>query len=178
MSFPELLRQHSPILLSGEEIDKLNNHYQLLLRWNAVMNLTAIRDTEEIVLRHYCESLFLAQYLPNGPLTVADIGSGPGFPGFPVAVVRPQYAVTLIESHQRKAVFLKEASRRLPNLSVLSKRAEDVNGHFDWVISRAVRIEDVFRSQLSSNYAVLVGAEEEGIPLPWGKNRRLMIRSN
>jgi 16S rRNA (guanine527-N7)-methyltransferase len=141
------------------------------------MNLTSIRNTEEVVLRHYCESLFLAQHLPSEPLTIADIGSGPGFPGFPVAVVRPDCQVTLIESHQRKAVFLKEASRHVPNISVLSKRAGAVDQRFDWVISRAVRIDDVLGSNLARNYAVLSGADSDGIPLPWGRNRKLVICS-
>ena len=177
MNFPDLLRQHSPILLSPEQIATLNRHYETLVRWNAVMNLTAIQDPEEIVLRHYCESLFLARHLPSEPLSIADIGSGPGFPGFPVAIVRPDCAVTLVESHQRKAVFLKEVSRGVPNLSVLSERAKDVNRAFDWVISRAVRIDEVFAPKLARNYAVLSGAEEKGIPLPWGKHRSLVIRS-
>ena len=177
MSFPELLRQHSPIVLSDRQIAVLNRHYDTLVRWNSVMNLTAIRNAEEVVLRHYCESLFLAHHLPNEPLSIADIGSGPGFPGLPVAVARPDCAVTLIESHQRKAVFLKEVSRCVANVTVLPKRAEDVDRTFDWAVSRAVRIEDVFASKLATRYAVLVGEREGGIPLPWGKNRRLLIRS-
>jgi 16S rRNA (guanine527-N7)-methyltransferase len=177
MSCPDLLRRNSPIPLSEAQLDALYRHYELLVRWNSVMNLTAIRDTEEIVLRHYCESLFLAQYLPEQSISIADIGSGPGFPGFPVAVARPDCSVTLIESHRRKGVFLKEASRGIPNISVLSERAEEVKRTFDWVISRAVRIQDVLSSRLAKNCAVLVGGEEEGIPLPWGTNRRLLIRS-
>ena len=77
--------------------------------------------------------------LPAGVLRIADVGSGAGFPGFPVAVLRPDCSVTLIESHQRKAVYLKEASRKLPNVRVLSKLAEDVadiGEEYDWVISR------------------------------------------
>ena len=177
MSFPDLLRQYTPLSLSHEQIATLNRHYEMLVRWNAVMNLTSIRNPEKIVLRHYCESLFLAQHLPSEPLRIADFGSGAGFPGFPVAIVRPDCAVTLVESHQRKAVFLKEVSRGIPNLSVLSKRAEDVDQIFDWVISRAVRIDDVFAPKLAHSYAVLAGSEENGIPLPWGKNRHLLIRS-
>jgi 16S rRNA (guanine527-N7)-methyltransferase len=177
MSFPDLLRRNSPISLSDTQLDALNRHYELLLRWNSVMNLTAIRDIEEIVLRHYCESLFLAQYLPEQSISIADIGSGPGFPGFPVAVARPDCSITLIESHRRTGVFLKETSRGIPNIFVLTERAKDVKRTFDWVIARAVRIQDVLGSGLARNYAVLVGGEQEGISLPWGKNRRLLIRS-
>ena len=103
------------------------------------MNLTTvIRTLEEAIERHYCESLFLAAQLAGRrSCGVADVGSGAGFPGFPVAVLRPDCSVTLIESHQRKAVFLREASRGLPNVRVLANRAEDVTRQFDRVISRA-----------------------------------------
>src|SRR4051812_20933588 len=105
-----------------------------MVRWNKIINLTRIEDVEEAVDRHYGESLLLGISLPSGPLRVADLGSGAGFPGYPVAVLRPEVSVTLIESHQRKAVFLKECSRELSNVSVFSKRAEDVPGNFDWVV--------------------------------------------
>src|ERR1017187_6190482 len=101
------------------------------MRWNRSLNLTAIRSREEAIERHYCESLFLGARLPAGALRIADVGSGAGFPGFPVAVLRPECSVTLIESHKRKAVFLREASRTLPNVRVFAKRAEDVGERFD-----------------------------------------------
>src|SRR5580704_17440976 len=113
------------------------------MRWNKTLNLTAIRNREEAIERHYCESLFLGARLPAGALRIADIGSGAGFPGLPVAVLRPDCSMTLIESHQRKAVFLREASRKVLNVRVLAKRAEDVDEEFDWVISRAVSYEDL-----------------------------------
>src|SRR5262245_40368629 len=97
--------------LSSGQVDQLYQHYELLQRWNQRINLTAITDLTEAVDRHYAESLFLASKLPSVPLRIADIGSGAGFPGFPVAVLRPDCRVTLIESHQRKAVFLMEAAR-------------------------------------------------------------------
>src|SRR5208283_5706443 len=129
--------------LAPGQVEALKAHYQLLLRWNRTLNLTSIRRMEEAVERHYCESLFLGAHLPQGALRIADIGSGAGFPGLPVAVLRPDCAVTLIESHQRKAVFLREASRSLPNVRVLARRAEDVKEQFDWAISRAVSYQDV-----------------------------------
>jgi 16S rRNA (guanine(527)-N(7))-methyltransferase RsmG len=124
--------------LTGEQEAALEAHLDLLMRWNRTLNLTAIRNREEAIERHYCESLFLGAKLPAGRLRIADVGSGAGFPGFPVAVLRPECSVTLIESHQRKAVFLREASRKVPNVKVAAKRAEDVTEAFDWVISRAV----------------------------------------
>jgi len=116
-----------------------------------------------------------------------DIGSGAGFPGFPVAVLRPECSVTLIESHQRKAVFLREASRNLLNVRVLARRAEDVNERFDWAISRAVSYEDLasFLKNLAPNADLLTGGEEPPggigfvwqpqIPMPWGAQRFLRI---
>ena len=151
------------------------------------MNLTAVQSPEEIVERHYCEALFLAAHLPPGSASVADIGSGAGFPGFPAAVLRPELTVTLIESHQRKAVFLREASRRLTNVSVVAKRAEEVGVRFDWAVSRAVRYEDIASAlpRLAPKAALLVGdvdpAELPGydwsdpIPLPWGRRRYLLL---
>ena len=111
--FADILRARLACIidLSPAQVSALDAHYQLLLRWNRTLNLTRVESLEEAVERHYCESVFLASHLPAGPLRVADIGSGAGFPGFPVAVARPDCQVTLIESHQRKAVFLREASR-------------------------------------------------------------------
>src|SRR5688572_7125078 len=138
-------------------LPELEAHRELLRRWNQKLNLTS----EDSVERHYGESLFLAEHLPPGPLRIADIGSGAGFPGFPVAVVRPDCQVTLIESHQRKAVFLKEAARKQSNIRVLAKRAEDVDERFDWVISRGVSFMDlaVNLKRLAPNAALLTGAE-------------------
>ncbi len=105
------------------------------------MNLTAIRDPVAIVQRHFGESLFLATLLPPGPATVADVGSGAGFPGFPVAVLHPDLEVTLVESVTKKAMFLKEVARNVPNVRVARERFETLPGHFAWLITRAVRLD-------------------------------------
>jgi len=128
-----------------------------MLRWNAKLNLTRITDRAEAWERHYKESIFLGSKLPPGPLKIADVGSGAGFPGIPIAVVRPECTVTLIESHQRKAVFLREATRDLANVRVLAMRAEDVKEKFDWIVSRAVSPEDVLKLDLAPNIALLTG---------------------
>lgn len=156
--------------LSSGQLRLLHQHYELLQRWNQKMNLTRIDSLKDVVCFHYCESLYLGQYLPPGPLRVVDIGSGAGFPGIPVAVLRPECQVDLVESHQRKAVFLQEAARGLPNVQVLSSRAEDVTGRYDWLISRAVKIEDVLKLHLAPNIAIL---GSEGEKLPWGQSRGL-----
>jgi 16S rRNA G527 N7-methylase RsmG len=75
-----------------------------------------------------------------------------------------------VESHQRKAVFLSEATRHLPNTQVLATRAEDLSERYDWIISRAVRPEDVLKLKLAPNVSVL---GTEGKKLPWGESRSL-----
>ena len=125
--FADLLkRQLSGIVqLSAGQVSALEAHYEMLLRWNRKVNLTSISGLEESVERHYCESLFLAARLPAEPLRIADIGSGAGFPGFPIAVYRPDCQVVLVESHRRKGVFLREASRTLHNVRVLAERGRE-----------------------------------------------------
>ena len=135
-----------------------------MLRWNAKLNLTRITDRAEAWERHYKESMFPAHKLPAGPLRIADVGSGAGFPGIPIAIVRPECHVTLIESHQRKAVFLREATRDLPNVRVLGVRAESVTEQFDWIVSRAVSPEDVVKLKLAPNIALLTGRNEVSVP--------------
>ncbi len=171
--------------LSAEQLSALEAHWNLLLRWNRTLNLTTIDDWQEAEVRHYAESLFLGEHLPAGHLRIADVGSGAGFPGIPVAILRSDCEVTLIESHQRKAVFLREASRPLPNVRVLARRAERVSERFDWLMSRAVSYKDLGEAlgKLAPGAALLSGAEEPpgagwiSIPLPWGRNRFLRVRS-
>jgi 16S rRNA (guanine527-N7)-methyltransferase len=171
--------------LTGDQEAALEAHLELLMRWNRTLNLTAIRSREEAIERHYCESLFLAARLPAGPLRVVDVGSGAGFPGFPVAIFRPDCSVTLIESHQRKGVFLRESSRSVPNIRVLASRAEEVNETFDRAISRAVSYGDLssILKLLAPSVDLLSGAErppeemgfswESPVMLPWGRQRFL-----
>jgi 16S rRNA (guanine527-N7)-methyltransferase len=156
--------------LTGNQLDLLDQHYRILQRWNEKINLTRISSLTEIVRFHYCESLYLGNYLPIRPLRIVDIGSGAGFPGIPVAIYRSDCEIDLVESHQRKAVFLREATRNLPNVRVLAKRASDLVGSYDWMISRAVRLQDVLTLNLASNVSVL---GMEGDKLPWGESRAL-----
>jgi 16S rRNA (guanine(527)-N(7))-methyltransferase RsmG len=167
-------------LLSAEQLKKLERHYALLTRWNEKMNLTRISKLEDVIRLHYCESLFLGRSLPEGQLHIADVGSGAGFPGIPVAILRPDCRVDLIESNQRKAMFLKEASRDLPNIRVLAQQATSIKSSYDWTIARAVRLRDVIAAGLSRNVAVLVSdrqaAELSGAvqKIPWGIHRSLV----
>jgi 16S rRNA (guanine527-N7)-methyltransferase len=173
--------------LTNRESSLLYSHYELLVRWNRVLSLTSIQKLEEIVVRHYCESLFLTINLPETSAAVLDVGSGPGFPGIPLAILRPDCTVVLAESHQRKAVFLREATRELPNVRVAPKRADQVGKPFEWVISRAVRWADVLKV-VTGSCALLLGQEDahsltavvgfrwqNPIVLPWGDRRVLAI---
>lgn len=187
--FAELLREKLSGIceLSTEQIGQLEQHYELLGRWNKVLNLTSVRTLEEAVERHYCESVFAACHLPEVAASIADVGSGAGFPGIPISIVRPQCSVALIESHQRKAVFLREAARELANVRVIAKRAEEIRERFDWVVSRAVKYSDVggVLQELGRNAELLTGEVrrsdlsgfewQEPIPLPWGERRYLWI---
>jgi 16S rRNA (guanine527-N7)-methyltransferase len=115
------------------------DYLSLLLRWNARVNLTAIRDEEGILRRHFVESIACARALPTEIRTLLDFGSGGGFPGIPIALCRPEIAVTLAESQGKKAAFLREAVRVLGlNAQVHSARAEVLRTVFDCVTLRAV----------------------------------------
>jgi len=175
--FTELLRlEFNPYgVLTELQLNQLKGHYELLSIWNQRINLTRITDVKESVQLNYCESLFLAKALPPGPLQIVDVGSGAGFPGFPVAVFRPDCRIDLVESHNRKAAFLRESTVKLANVQVIAERAEECTTHYDWLISRAVGAGEVMKLGLADNFAVLTGGEE-GIKLPWGRDRRLLIK--
>lgn len=174
-------------VVSEEHISLLYEHWSLLTRWNKTLNLTTVTSLAESVPRHYCESLFLGLHLPDAPVSVLDVGSGAGFPGIPMAILRRDCAFTLAESHRRKAVFLREATRRYPNVRVEPQRAEDLPVEtFDWVVSRAVRWRDVAKLATKS-IALLLGQEDADeflrqpgfsfqapLRLPWG-NRRFAV---
>jgi 16S rRNA (guanine(527)-N(7))-methyltransferase RsmG len=170
--------------LSQTQLHALEAHYELLVKWNRKLNLTAIRTLEEAVTRHYAECLYFGRAL--GGLTreqlgietpsIADIGSGAGFPGIPVAILHPKWSVTLIESHQRKSVFLSEACLNLPNVVVRPERAQLVPMSFDIAVSRAVRPTEVLSYHLAPATCLL--ASEDDVPrgtivdrLPWGSHR-------
>jgi 16S rRNA (guanine527-N7)-methyltransferase len=102
----------------------LLTYLTLLDRWNRTYNLTAIRDPLEMVTRHLLDSLAMQPFLETG--TLADLGTGPGLPGIPLAIARPQLQVTLVESNGKKARFMREAVRQLGlgNARVAESRAE------------------------------------------------------
>jgi len=134
-----LLVQAGEHAADADLISKLEIYLTLLLRWNARMNLTAVRDPEGIVSRHFVESIICARHLPTGVETLLDFGSGAGFPGIPIALCHPELALTLAESQGKKAAFLQEAVRTLRiSAKVHSARAELLQRGFDCVTLRAV----------------------------------------
>ena len=125
--------------LERELASRFALYLSLLVRWNARLNLTAIRDEESILSRHFVESIVCARAVPEGVRTLLDFGSGAGFPGIPIALCRPEVAVMLAESQNKKAAFLREAVRTLGlNAAVFGERAESLQREFGAVAMRAV----------------------------------------
>ena len=138
--------------LSREALTQLRLYLDLLLRWNARVNLTAVRDAEEIVQRHFGESLFAARVLNlrnRETTTLADVGSGAGFPGIPIKVWAPHIGLTLIESQNKKATFLREVLRtlKLENAQVFCGRAEQWGQTADRVTLRGWLVRPVVRNE-------------------------------
>jgi 16S rRNA (guanine527-N7)-methyltransferase len=157
----ELLAPFLTAALSDRQLADISTYIDLLLRWNARTNLTAIRDPESIVTRHFGESLFAAQTLfpapaeacpgasgasprpggaPETPIDLLDIGSGPGFPGLPIKLWAPALRTTLLESQHKKVAFLREVIRALTltDIDVYPGRAEHFSGQAQLVTLRAV----------------------------------------
>lgn len=140
--------------LPQSTLDQISIYIDLLLRWNARINLTAIRNEDEIVTRHFGESLFMARHLfpciaspatdSMRPPQVIDIGSGAGFPALPLKLWAPHIHLTMIESNHKKATFLREATRALTltNVNIIVDRAEttpdSLSSTADLVTLRAV----------------------------------------
>jgi 16S rRNA (guanine527-N7)-methyltransferase len=131
------------IAVDSKQIVLIQQYIATLLRWNEKLNLTAIRDPLEILYRHFCESMFAAGAIPVDKGRLADIGSGPGFPGIPLKVIRPELELCLVESNIKKGTFLAEVVRelQLTNSRVLISRYEELGEEVapvDYVCSRAV----------------------------------------
>ncbi|KFN50572.1 16S rRNA (guanine(527)-N(7))-methyltransferase RsmG [Arenimonas composti] len=126
--------------LPADLADRLLAYLALLHRWNGTYNLSAIRDPAAMVPRHLLDSLSMLPFVQPGPL--ADLGTGPGLPGIPLALARPDLQVTLVESIGKKTRFLREAVRQLGlgNVRVLEARAENVAeaGAYDQITARAM----------------------------------------
>lgn len=156
--------------LTQSDLDCISSYVNVLLKWNARMNLTAVRDPEQIVQRHFGESFFAARNLVSrdSTITVADVGSGAGFPGIPMKIYAPGVHSTLIEAHGKKAIFLREVCRNLTlaNINVFAGRAEDWNQQAELVTVRAVEKFEVvlpaaaLRVAPSGRLALMIGASQ------------------
>jgi 16S rRNA (guanine527-N7)-methyltransferase len=189
-----------PASLSSEQLAQVSAYLDMLLKWNSKINLTAVREPEEIVTRHFGESFFAARHLfptRDFSMTAIDVGSGPGFPGVPLKIWNPALSLTLIEANQKKAVFLREVIRslQLGCVDVLNQRAEAVGAKADLVSLRAVeQFEDtvLIASRLledNGTLALLIGAAQveraqrllpglrwdSPISIPLSRNRVLLI---
>ena len=138
---PPLRAGLAALALPGELAPPLLAYLDLLARWNRTYNLTAVRDPREMVSRHLLDSLAMEPFL-DGIDSLADLGTGPGLPGIPLAIARPGLRVTLVEANGKKARFLREAVRTLglANAEVAESRIEalDRPGAFDAITARAL----------------------------------------
>lgn len=131
------------VALTQKQVQQIQQYIAILLKWNDKINLTAICDPREILYRHFCESMFGALAVPVENGRLADVGSGGGFPGIPIKILRPELQVFLIESNIKKATFLAEVSRdlELTDVRVLVNRFEDLAEEvapLDFACSRAL----------------------------------------
>jgi 16S rRNA (guanine527-N7)-methyltransferase len=114
-----------------------------LKKWNRTYNLTSITDEKGMIIKHLFDSLLYLKVIPNKALRIADLGSGAGFPGIPIKIIRPDLDMTLVESSRKKASFLKHIIRLLglTGISVIQVRAEEageaLQKSFDVAVSRA-----------------------------------------
>ena len=144
------------IPIESMQVFLIQQYMKTLLRWNEKLNLTAIRNPLEILYRHFCESMFAASAIPVDKGRLADIGSGPGFPGIPLRILRPELELCLVESNVKKGTFLAEVVRelQLSNVRVLISRYEELGEELaplDFVCSRAVGEFGPFLEWAASN---------------------------
>lgn len=118
-------------------MDRLLAYLALLVKWNGAYNLTAIRDPEQMVIKHLLDSLSIAPYVQGGSLI--DVGTGAGLPGLVLAIVKPELDVTLLDSNGKKVRFLRQviADLKIGNASAVQTRVEEFDRQFDLVSSRA-----------------------------------------
>jgi len=168
--------------LPASAYERFEIYLDLLLRWNQRLSLTAVREPQQIIQRHFVESAFAAQKLPADIATLLDYGSGAGFPGIPIAICRPEISVTLAESQAKKASFLREVLRTLGvRAQVYAGRVEKMpaEDRFDAVTMRAVDRSELampFALARARHYVVLLTtgepgmlSQETGADLKWWK---------
>lgn len=124
--------------INCQQIDQLINYVEMLNKWNKAYNLTAVRDPNEMLIKHIMDSLVVSPYLVGS--TFIDVGTGPGLPGIPLAIINPDKQFDLVDSLGKRIRFLKQVQfeLKLPNIQPIQSRIEEYNQKkFDGVISRA-----------------------------------------
>jgi 16S rRNA (guanine527-N7)-methyltransferase len=146
LNFAELLKEHR-FELSDEQVNLFDIYYRELVEWNEKINLTAITEKEQVYIKHFYDSLSLAFFVDLTQVhTLADIGSGAGFPSIPLKIMFPHLKVTIVDSLNKRILFLKQLIEKLSlsNVNCVHGRAEDVSripvfrDQFDLVTARAV----------------------------------------
>lgn len=141
----ELLLQWN-MELSEYQLNQFQKYYELLVEWNSFMNLTAITEIDEVILKHFVDSIALGKYVDLNNQTLLDLGTGAGFPGIPLKICYPELRITLADSLQKRIKFLNCVIDELglQNINTCHSRAEDMahnllyREQFDLVTSRAV----------------------------------------
>src|SRR5437879_11354081 len=131
------------LLATDEQVLQIQRYMEILLLWNEKINLTAIRDPLEILYRHFCECMYAAEAIPLEKGRLADVGSGGGFPGLALKIIRPRLQVFLVESNIKKVTFLAEVIRELGlnGAQVLARRYEELGEEMaplEYICSRAL----------------------------------------
>ncbi len=139
--------EKSGIELTSEQIEKFTRYYELIIEWNEKMNLTALTEMEDVALKHFCDSILLLKYadIEEGA-SLIDVGTGAGFPSIPVKIMRPDINLCLLDSLNKRLIFLNEVVKdlKLDNVQIIHSRAEDgakkneLREKFDYATSRAV----------------------------------------
>src|SRR4051812_7493404 len=164
----------APDALSPVQMEQVSVYLELLLKWNAKTNLTAVRNPEDIITRHFGESFFAAKawLKTDETKTIIDLGSGAGFPGLPMAIYAPGTKVMLIESQNKKSTFLKEVVRTLGlnNVEVFAGRGEDYRGNAALVTLRAV---EKFGKALEAAVHLVAPDGRLGLTIGVGQQREL-----
>ena len=140
------LAQKEEIKLDDEQLNKFQKYLELLVSWNEKMNLTAITEPKEVAVKHFLDSILLLKVIhPKQEAKVVDIGTGAGFPGIPLKIVRPDLSLTLIDSLNKRLLFLAEVCKELGiSAEILHIRAEEggkkpeLREKFDVATARAV----------------------------------------
>lgn len=201
---PETIRRalgEFQLTLDEQQVLQIQQYMKILLAWNEKINLTAIRDPLDILYRHFCESMYAAISVPMETGRLADVGSGAGFPGIPLKMIRPDLQVFLIESNIKKATFLAEVIRELElkDTQVIVSRYEELGEQvapLDFVCSRALGefvpfLEWAHSEQLATKQVILwLGARDlpevqkvhswnwhEPIQVPHSLRRLLLVGS-